>query len=80
MSTWLDGPPAETPFARAMQSASHVLIIPNSTVAWNGLDKLDIAYFLAFFDLSSESVDPPLALRRFPGNQLQVVFTKKCYC
>ncbi|CAL1130658.1 unnamed protein product [Cladocopium goreaui] len=32
MSTWLDGPPAETPFARAMQSASHVLIIPNSTV------------------------------------------------
>eukprot|EP00435_Cladocopium_sp_Y103_P014307 s32_g3.t1 len=32
MSTWLDGPPAESPFARAMQSASHVLIIPNSTV------------------------------------------------
>ena len=44
MSTWLDGPPAESPFARAMQSASHVLIIPNSTVPWNGFNKLDIVY------------------------------------
>ena len=33
MSTWLDAPPAESPFARAMQCASHVLIIPNSTVS-----------------------------------------------
>ena len=32
MSTWLDVPPAESPFSRAMQCASHVLIIPNSTV------------------------------------------------
>ncbi|CAJ1364009.1 unnamed protein product, partial [Effrenium voratum] len=32
LSTWLDVPPAESPFARAMQCASHVLIIPNSTI------------------------------------------------
>ncbi|CAK9111975.1 Uncharacterized protein SCF082_LOCUS51933 [Durusdinium trenchii] len=33
MRTWLNVPPEQSPFARAMQSASHVLIIPNSTVS-----------------------------------------------
>lgn len=34
MGMWLNVPPSQSPFARAMQRASHVLIIPNSTAAW----------------------------------------------
>ncbi|OLQ06725.1 hypothetical protein AK812_SmicGene9939 [Symbiodinium microadriaticum] len=35
ISALLSGPPEESPFARAMQAASHVLVIPNDTVsAW----------------------------------------------
>ncbi|CAE7747437.1 unnamed protein product, partial [Symbiodinium pilosum] len=33
LTTMLAGPPIESPFAKAMQRASHVLVIPNDTVS-----------------------------------------------
>ena len=42
MGMWLNVPPSESPFARAMQSASHVLIIPNSTAAGTQLKSSEI--------------------------------------